>query len=408
LVPGIDPTHGEELWQTDGTAAGTTLVDDLAPGQTSSQPQHFFTAGSNIFFSANVEQTPFGTLRLFAATVTASPVAGSISGTVFNDANGNSVLDNSETGIANITVYNDVNNNGKMDAGELSTSTDASGNYVLSGLPAGNYKIRQILPTGWKQTTPSNNYGWTLTLAANQALSGKNIGEEQIASPPPPPTGGSIAGMVFNDLNGSGTLNSGESGLSGITVYNDANNNGKLDTGEVTTITDADGNYMLSSLAAGSYKIREIVPSGWKQTTPTNNYGWTITLVANQSLTGKNFGEQVSSAPPPPPGASISGTVFNDTNGDQKQDDGEIGFSGWTVYIDTNNDGDLDNGEVSTLTNAEGGYTFSNLAAGNYIVRVIHPGRWSQTTPTMNYGQHVTIVKNQNLTNVAFGEKAIG
>jgi hypothetical protein len=214
--------------------------------------------------------------------------------------------------------------------------------------------------------------------------------------------------MVFNDLNGSGTLNSGESGLSGITVYNDANNNGKLDTGEVTTITDADGNYMLSSLAAGSYKIREIVPSGWKQTTPTNNYGWTITLVANQSLTGKNFGEQVSSAPPPPPGASISGTVFNDTNGDQKQDDGEIGFSGWTVYIDTNNDGDLDNGEVSTLTNAEGGYTFSNLAAGNYIVRVIHPGRWSQTTPTMNYGQHVTIVKNQNLTNVAFGEKAIG
>src|SRR5579871_1300263 len=27
-----DPTHGRELWKTDGTAAGTTLVKDVFPG----------------------------------------------------------------------------------------------------------------------------------------------------------------------------------------------------------------------------------------------------------------------------------------------------------------------------------------------------------------------------------------
>jgi ELWxxDGT repeat protein len=32
----IDPTHGEELWRTDGTTAGTKLVKDIAPGTTTS------------------------------------------------------------------------------------------------------------------------------------------------------------------------------------------------------------------------------------------------------------------------------------------------------------------------------------------------------------------------------------
>ncbi|MGB5944350.1 MAG: T9SS type A sorting domain-containing protein [Leeuwenhoekiella sp.] len=44
---------GRELWVTDGTEAGTTLVKDLRPGDGSSSPNFFFSLGDNLFFSAN-------------------------------------------------------------------------------------------------------------------------------------------------------------------------------------------------------------------------------------------------------------------------------------------------------------------------------------------------------------------
>jgi ELWxxDGT repeat protein len=33
-----DPTHGTELWESDGTAAGTVLVADINPGPGDSWP----------------------------------------------------------------------------------------------------------------------------------------------------------------------------------------------------------------------------------------------------------------------------------------------------------------------------------------------------------------------------------
>src|SRR5579872_6310039 len=44
-----DGTHGNELWRTDGTAAGTYMVKDLEPGQCSSNPTNL-TAINNLLF----------------------------------------------------------------------------------------------------------------------------------------------------------------------------------------------------------------------------------------------------------------------------------------------------------------------------------------------------------------------
>ncbi len=49
------PAEGRELWRTDGTNAGTTLVKDIVPGADSSNAANsynFFTAGSYILFAA--------------------------------------------------------------------------------------------------------------------------------------------------------------------------------------------------------------------------------------------------------------------------------------------------------------------------------------------------------------------
>ncbi len=217
------------------------------------------------------------------------PTGGSIAGKVWNDANGNGTLDSGEVGVASITVYNDANNNSAKDSGELTATTDSSGNYIFNNLAGGSYKIRQILQSGWSQTSPANGFGWTITLSTGQVLTGKNFGTKG-SSGGGGSTGGSISGKVFNDANGNGTIDTGELGIANITVYNDANNNNMWDTGELKTLTDSSGNYTLSNLLAGSYKIRQILQTGWSQTTPANGYGWTITLATNQVLTSKNFG----------------------------------------------------------------------------------------------------------------------
>lgn len=49
---GYDLTHGTELWRTDGTVAGTTLVQDINPRLASSSPSHVRQIGTNIFFTA--------------------------------------------------------------------------------------------------------------------------------------------------------------------------------------------------------------------------------------------------------------------------------------------------------------------------------------------------------------------
>jgi ELWxxDGT repeat protein len=47
-----DGLHGVELWKTDGTAAGTVMVADVAPGAADAHPTEFRMIGQRLFFSA--------------------------------------------------------------------------------------------------------------------------------------------------------------------------------------------------------------------------------------------------------------------------------------------------------------------------------------------------------------------
>jgi hypothetical protein len=62
-------------------------------------------------------------------------------------------------------------------------------------------------------------------------------------------------------------------------------------------------------------------------------------------------------------------------------------------------------GDPTTTNNTTGNFTFSDLAPGTYIIRVMRPTGWTQTTPTNNFGQHITITAGQTATGVLFGEK---
>jgi len=73
-----------------------------------------------------------------------------IEGMAFNDADGNSTMDNNETVLDNWTV------NLEQPAGNviMSANTSIEGKFVFSDLTAGEYVVSEVLKMGWKFVSP--------------------------------------------------------------------------------------------------------------------------------------------------------------------------------------------------------------------------------------------------------------
>jgi hypothetical protein len=399
VLDGSDPktsTDTNGIYSFSGLSSGTYIVRQQVPsGSTQSAPSGGVGMHVTVSSGVNASNANFGD---FAPKTTGGQ---SISGEVYSDTNSNGKLDSGETGISGVTVYIDSNNNSLIDANEPETTT-VNGSYSFSGLAAGDYIVRQLLPSGDKQTAPSGGLGQHITVVNGSNVTGANFGDSVSVTNP---VGQSISGEIYNDANSNSKLDSGETGLGGVVVYLDLNNNGALDGSDLKTTTDTNGNYSFSSLGAGAYIVRQTLPSGFKQITPSGGLGQHVTVVNGSNVTGANFGD-ASTSTTPPPAVSISGEVFTDTNGNAKLDSGETGVAGVVVYLDLNNDGVLDGSDLKTTTDVNGNYSFSSLAAGNYIVRQVGPGGTKQTLPTGGLGNHVTVATGKTVTGANFGDQS--
>jgi len=213
-------------------------------------------------------------------------VLGSITGTVFDDQNGDGVRTATERGLAGWVVYADSNDNGSVDRGEPATVSGRNGSYRLS-VSAGTYTIRETAPAGWQVTTPSNG-SYSVTVAARATVTGKDFGNQKAVA--------TVSGMVFNDLDGDGTQDSAESSQSGWQFFADADGDGQLDRGEVSAISGRDGTYKLT-LLPGDYTILEVARTGWQITAPSEG-SYTVTVANGDALTDKDFGNQETDAEP--------------------------------------------------------------------------------------------------------------
>ena len=281
----------------------------------------------------------------------------SIAGNVYRDSNRSESKDATETVFQGVTV-NLVDASGNVVA---TTTTDADGNYSFSKLPAGDYTVKVVKDGAIKdmdQTedpdgTKDNASGKISIGADNPTQTGVNFGYNP---------NNTIKGSVYRDDNRSSSRDGSEEGYQGQTVQ-------LLDQdGNVvaTTTTAADGSYSFEHLPDGTYSVKAVKDGALTDTEQTedpdgtkDNASEPITLDPTQSVKeGVNFGYV--------PDYSLSGTIYRDGNRSESHDATENPYAGVTVNL-------LDsagNVVATTTTDANGGYSFSKLPAGDYRVKV--------------------------------------
>ncbi|MFT5142150.1 MAG: hypothetical protein ACI80V_002406 [Rhodothermales bacterium] len=94
-----------------------------------------------------------------------------------------------------------------------------------------------------------------------------------------------ICGLKFNDVNGNGVQDSGETGLANWEFTLSG-----ASTGEATS--DANGRFCFADLAPGTYFLGETNQAGWIQTAPPAPGTFDIDLGSGENLNGYAFGNQ--------------------------------------------------------------------------------------------------------------------
>jgi hypothetical protein len=304
-----------------------------------------------------------------------------LSGTVYADNNGNDTLDTGDSGIGGVTLYL---YNGTTPI--ASTTTASNGSYSFTNLPLGSYNIYESTVSGYT-AEPSNvgsNGGTSgtqsltsITLNSNTNATGYNFGELLPVA--------SISGTVYNDANRNDTLDSGDTGIGGVQVFL-YNSTGT--TRLATTTTASNGTYSFTGIAPGTYIVAEFAPSGETGETPnagisggTPSYSTSstlatinaITLTSGTNDTGNNFGN----LPPLTGTACLNGIVYADINYNDVYNSGiDYGIAGVTVTLS----GKTVYGSAYTLTtttNSNGVYTFTNVVAGNYTITETEPAGYT-------------------------------
>ena len=278
----------------------------------------------------------------------------SISGQKYYDINGNGLQDEDEPGIPGGEVS--LVENGKVVA---NTTTDENGLYSFENVLPGTYTINDPVPTGMVLTTSSTVTVTIKTVVVtnvNFGIRGSN----------------SISGMKYEDLNGDSTKNPGEKGLSGWEMVLTGSTWFGKPLPTLTATTDNNGNYKFERLLPGTYKVSETSRTGWTQTAPAGGSHSIVFDVRTPPREAKNndFGNRLAAQ-------SISGVKYNDINGNGVRDPGEPGMGGWKINLEPAGGGVI---KVAT-TEADGSYSFTDVASGTYTVREIHQPGWDQKAP---------------------------
>jgi uncharacterized repeat protein (TIGR01451 family) len=343
--------------------------------------------------------------------------AASLAGYVWNDQDNDGVRDAGETtGIPNTLITltgtdyvgNPVN---------VNTTTNASGAYGFGPLRAGTYTVTETQPAAWADGLDSaGSAGGTV---GNDVISAVVLNTTTIAVEYDfGEIGGSLAGIVYNDINNDGVRAPAEPGIPNATITLTGTDVNGTAINRVAT-TAADGSYSFTNLPmpnATGYTITETQPAGWNDgLDAVGSLGGTL---GNDVLSAivfptpgaaginYNFGERQGAAGV----AQVSGTVWLDLDHQRDIDAGEPLMANWIVELiqralPTDTTYTL---IATTTTNAAGAYAITGVSPGTYEIRFRHsPGGYIYGMPLSAWpGVDLTYGTIRNLTLVA-GDNAV-
>ena len=329
--------------------SGSVLLDDVrgisfdADGQLYANTSHQDSNAPRTYFTVDettavgTQLGSFGSGSGFRGLACASEAPSTVAGTVFEDVDASGALDGTETGgPAGITVE-------LQDAGTVvqTTTTDSSGAYSFSLRGDGTFTVEvdaSTLPAGSGASTPTSQ---TVTITSSGTTSTGNDLAYRYAS---------IAGVIWNDLDADAVRDAGEPGISGVEVAAVTDPGGTI---AGSAVTAADGSYLIYGLSGGDYLVdvdESTLPTGTGEATTAEPLP--VTVATAGAATGADIGYDG--------GGTISGTVWNDLDGDKSVDAGEPPLAGAVVLLGGDASG-------AFTTGSDGTYSF-RVAAGDYTV----------------------------------------
>ncbi|HEX2866756.1 MAG TPA: SdrD B-like domain-containing protein [Ignavibacteriales bacterium] len=329
----------------------------------------------------------------------------SISNFVWRDDDGDGVQDPREVGVPDVTlklyeckcactcpipVFEDMKNEtatycADWELGKLvaTTKTDADGYYKFNNIvPGKKYAVQIVVPpcfmlspyrTGcfdensdFHADTKTTNCIW---LSAGWHINFIDAGLIPTVTDP-----GTVGDMVFEDLNQNGIQDCEEPGICGVTVELHACDGGAT---VATTKTDAAGKYLFTNVPTeGTYFVKFVLPGQFtftakdqgnddgKDSDPCPDKGITdnFTLMSGQSTLILDAGMIRANC-------TVSNYAWEDKNDNKLMDEGE-GIANVKVELHKCSDGAL---VQSAATGSDGRFTFSNILADSYYLKITAP-----------------------------------
>jgi len=199
----------------------------------------------------------------------------------------------------------------------------------------------------------------------------------------------SISGTYWNDGEGTGhgdgRFQSDEPGVEGASVRLLHADGSPVRGGRAHTTTDAEGRYRFAQLPCGGYRVEFTAGDNFQFTTAGAGPARTSSAAIPRSgdgTAGVTDVQTVGGGRPTSRGhvnagvlqaesgtlQAIGDRVWNDRNGNGRQDAGEKGVPGVTVTL-LKSDGGAPDGAGTVRTNADGRFLFTALDIGSYHLR---------------------------------------
>lgn len=303
----------------------------------------------------------------------------------YYDVNNNGLPNEAEKGVSGVTVclFTD------SEEAVASVATGPDGFAEFSNVPAGNYRIKAILPRGWAFNKKSRDHEAYASLFGS-TVEGEAMSDAFAVSAGTTAAPGislgkclHVSGTCWFEQKVDGLFADDEAGLPGVKIELEGEKNGLL----YQTVSDENGNWYIDRVQPAAYKLRAYTPDGMMFTRAASkngrknviakdgvtSYYRRLDLNDKESKDKQYIGFTWSGA--------VRGICFQDANYNGIYDEGDLPMAGVKVTAIKQA---KDEEAAVTYSGEDGTYVLNGLRANTYKMRAVLPDDGSDFTRTVS------------------------